>query len=250
MAINEYETEEQQVEALKKWWKENSSSIFTGLFIGVIALFGWRYYVDQNHVHSVQASDLYMQLMQSTVLNTVDEQTIDINNTLINDYSDTPYAALSSLALAKIKYEENDVEAAVAQLELAVKNASDVDIKQIANLRLTSIYIEQKKYDEASALLNLSHDAAYDARYEELLGDLHLAKGDIDQARTAYDKAIGLFGTKANKMLILKRQNLGAEVNPGAETMGVETTDAGILGADVPVISVSRTAPTGFYDYT
>ena len=210
--MSEYETEEQQVEALKRWWKENSTSLFLGLFLGVSGLFGWRYYVDQNNVHAVQASDLYMQVMQSTVLNTVDDKIIDINNKLINEYADTPYAALSSLALAKSEYEKDNVDAAATQLELAVKHASDDVIKQIANLRLAKIYIEQSKYDEALALLNLSHAAAYDAQYEELKGDLHMAKGDVAQARSAYDKAIDLQGAAASRWLKLKRQNLGASL--------------------------------------
>ena len=210
--MSEYETEEQQVEALKRWWKENGTSLIVGLFVGVSSLFGWRYYVEQNNVHAVQASDLYMQVMQSAVLNTVDDKIIDINNKLINEYADTPYAALSSLALAKSEYEKDNVDAAATQLELAVKHASDDVIKQIANLRLAKIYIEQSKYDEALALLNLSHAAAYDAQYEELKGDLHMAKGDVAQARSAYDKAIDLQGAAASRWLKLKRQNLGASL--------------------------------------
>lgn len=208
--MNEYETEEQQLEALKRWWKENSTSLIVGLFVGVSSLFGWRYYVDNKNVQSVQASDIYMQVMQSAALQKVDDTTIDLNNKLINDYSDTPYAALSSLALAKSEYEKENVDAAVAQLELAIKHANDDVIKQIASLRLVSVYIEQKKYEQASALLNKPHDTAYDAHYEELKGDLHSAKGEIPQARMAYDKAIDLQGLGANRWLKLKRQNLGA----------------------------------------
>ena len=208
--MNEYETEEQQVEALKKWWKENSTSLIFGLLVGVTALFGWRYYVDQSHIHAVQASDLYMQVMRSTSLDSVDDKTIDMHNKLLNEYSDTPYAALSSLALAKSEYEKDNVEAAAAQLELAVKYAADEETKHIASLRLAGVYIEQKKYDEASALLNAAHDAAFDAQYEELKGDLYVAKGDAAQARIAYDRAISLQGFSASKWLKLKRQNLGA----------------------------------------
>ena len=210
--MNEYETEEQQVEALKRWWKENGTSLIVGLFVGISGLFGWRYYVDQNNFHAVQASDLYMQVMQSAALNTVDDKTIDINNKLINEFSDTPYAALSSLALAKSEYEKSNIDAASAQLEIAVKHASNDVIKQIANLRLARIYIEQSKYDEALVLLSLSHAAAYDAQYEELKGDLYLAKGDMALARAAYDKAIDLQGAAASRWLKLKRQNLGASL--------------------------------------
>ncbi len=211
--MNEYETEEQQVEALKKWWKENATSLIVGLFVGVSGLFGWRYYVEQNNFHAVQASDMYMQVMQAASLNTVDDKTIDINNKLINEFSDTPYAALSSLALAKSEYEKNNIEGAVAQLELAVKHASDDVIKQIANLRLAKVYIEQSKYTEALTLLSLSHDAAYDAQYEELKGDLYMAKGDAALARAAYDKAISLQGATVSKWLKLKRQNLGVSLH-------------------------------------
>lgn len=215
MAINEYETEDQQIEALKKWWKENSSSLFIGVFVGVTALFGWRYYVDQSNLHAIDASNLYMQLMQKSMQNTVDEKSIDINNTLINEFSDTPYAALSSLALAKVEYKKYNLDGAVTQLKLAMKNASDNNIRNIASIRLISVYIEQEKYDEASALLNTSSDVAFDARYEELRGDLYRAQGDLDQARTAYDKAIHLNGISASQSLKLKRQNLGASSSVG-----------------------------------
>jgi len=208
--MNEYETEEQQVEALKKWWKENGTSLIVGLFVGVAVLFGWRYYIDHKSAHSVQASDMYMLVMKNVALKTIDDKTIDINNQLINDYADTPYAALSSLALAKFEYDKGDVEAAVTQLELAKKHANDDITKQIANLRLASLLIEQKKYEDASSILNMSHDAVYDAQYEELKGDLYMAKGDIAQARIAYDKAIDLQGLDASKWLKLKRQNLGS----------------------------------------
>lgn len=211
MAINEYETEDQQVEALKKWWKENGTSLIVGLFVGVSALFGYRYYVEQNNAHAVHASDLYMQVMLSAASRTTDDKTVDFQNELINKYSDTPYASLSALALAKIEYEKDDADGAAAQLELALKHANDDVIKQIASLRLASIYLEQKKYDEAMSLLDKEHDAAFDAQYEELKGDLFSARGEIAEARVAYDKAISLQGIAVSKWLKLKRQNLGEQ---------------------------------------
>jgi predicted negative regulator of RcsB-dependent stress response len=207
--MNEYETEDQQVEALKKWWKENGTSLIVGLFVGVSALFGWRYYIEQNNVHALQASDLYMQVMQNAATQNIDEKTIDIHNQLINAYSDTPYAALASLALAKTEYQKDNIDGAVIQLELAIKHANDEVIEQLASLRLARVLIEQKKYDEAMALLSKTHDTAFDAQYEELKGDVYIARGDVTQARMAYDNAINLQGVAASKWLKLKRQNLG-----------------------------------------
>ena len=39
-----YETEEQQVEAVKKWWKENGVSLIVGVVMGLSAIAGWKYY--------------------------------------------------------------------------------------------------------------------------------------------------------------------------------------------------------------
>ncbi len=213
--MNEYETEEQQIEALKGWWKENWISLVLGLVVGVSALFGWRYYVGQEKLNSILASDLYMQVMQHVEqqqagLKTVDATVFDINNQLINEFSETPYAALSSLMLAKYEYKKGNTEAAVAQLELAVKHASNDQIRQISTLRLIRLYIELEKYSEAQNLLNQPHDEAFAGQFTELKGDMYKAKGDVEQARIAYDKAIGLQGMAASKWLKLKRQNLGA----------------------------------------
>ena len=37
-----YTTEEEQVEALKKWWRENGKAVIAGFIIGFGAIFGWR----------------------------------------------------------------------------------------------------------------------------------------------------------------------------------------------------------------
>ena len=207
--MNEYETEEQQVEALKKWWKENGSSLIIGLALGVSALFGWRYYDAQQHQHALQASDIYMQVMRNVAMKTVDDKTIDMNNKLINEYADTPYAALSSMMLARSEYEKGNIDMALSQLELAQKHASDEVLKQVSSLRLARLYIEQKQYDMAGSILEQPHEAAFDALYEELRGDLYQAQGKTEQARLAYDRAISLQGLTAGKWLKLKRQNLG-----------------------------------------
>jgi predicted negative regulator of RcsB-dependent stress response len=207
--MQEYETEEQQIEALKNWWKENGSSLIFGLVVGVAGLFGWRYYVDTQNSHAVSASNMYVQLVQDVMTKNVIDRTMDINNQLINDFSDTPYAALSSLTLAKYEYDNNNVERAVSQLKLASEHANDDMLKQVANMRLASVYIEQARLDQAEQLINGKHDSAYDAQYEELKGDLLQARGDIQGALAAYNRAIDLQGVSASNWLKLKRDNVG-----------------------------------------
>ncbi len=206
--MNEYETEDQQVEAVKKWLKENLGSLVTGLGVGVLALGGWNYYVDQKNTHAFQAGALYMQAAQQMSISGVDETVIDLNNQLVNDFSDTPYAVLTALVIAKKEYDKGNVDETIAQLEWAGKHANSEELKQISVLRLSRVLIEQQRYDDAMSYLNQPHAAAFDAEYEELKGDVYAARGQLAEARTAYDKAIQQKGN-AGKWLQLKRQNLG-----------------------------------------
>lgn len=207
--MQDYETEEQQVEAIKKWWSENATSLIMGLGIGVLSLGGWSYYVKSENEHKLQASDIYVSIVKQVQANNVDDEGIKKAGQLITEYADTPYAALSSLTLASYEFNKGNVEKAISRLQWISKNAQEEEVKHIARLRLASILVSQKKYDEAQASLSSEHPAAFNSRYEELKGDVFVAKGEIEQARIAYDKAIEQ-SDSSSRWLKLKRQDLGS----------------------------------------
>ncbi len=206
--MSDFETQDQQVEAVKTWLKENFSSIILGLSLGVLVLVGWNYYTGHRNSHTIKASNLYMTAAQLIAINGVNEEVIDINNQLNNDYEDTPYAAITSLLMASKEYEKGDVSDAIEQLKWAAKHATTDEIKQISVLRLSRILIEKKQYDKAMSYLNKKHASSFDAFYKELKGDIYVAKGQLSAARKAYDKAISL-SANPGKLLMLKRENLG-----------------------------------------
>ena len=208
--MEEFESEDQQIAAIKKWWKENGASLLLGLGIGVGALLGWREYLAYQTNHSAEASDLYQAVQMQVSSNRLDDAHISKADLIRNDFSDTPYAALVSMLQAKYEYEHGDIESALMHLRWASDNSTETDVQHVAKLRLARILIVQKKYDEAETILLASHPAGFDAGYEELKGDLYLAKGEIAQARVAYDKAINAAGGGASRWLRLKRQDLGS----------------------------------------
>ena len=54
--MNEYVTDDEQVERIKKWWSDNGSSVVAGLVIGIGGLMGWRYWVDYKDNQAAEAS--------------------------------------------------------------------------------------------------------------------------------------------------------------------------------------------------
>ena len=213
--MDEFESEDQQIEAIKKWWKENGASLVLGLAIGVGGLLGWREYLSYKTDHSAQASDLYQAVQAQVVNNRLDDAHIEKANIVRAEYSDTPYAALVSMAQARYEYENGDVESAIMHLRWASDNASEGEMQHLARLRLARILIAEAQHDEAEAILSADYPAGFAAGYEELKGDLFLARGEVDQARVAYDKAIDAADGNASRWLLLKRQDLG-RTDPGA----------------------------------
>jgi predicted negative regulator of RcsB-dependent stress response len=207
--MEEFESEDQQVEAIKKWWKENGASLLIGLGIGVAALLGWREYLAYQTDHSAEASDLYQQVQTQVASNRFNDASIRQADIARNDYADTPYAALVSMAQAKYEYENGDVESAIMHLRWASENATETDVRHVASLRLARILIAEEKYEEAETVLLVDHPAGFTAGYEELKGDLYAARGETAQARIAYDKAINAAEGSPSRWLILKRQDLG-----------------------------------------
>ncbi len=201
-----YETEEQQVEALKQWWKENSASLFFGLAIGLAGIFGWQYYDDYTTGHAQTASDMF---------NVINEQVkrselTDINKleALTTEYRDTPYAAAAALAAASYYFEKGEMEQAIRQYQWVLANSDIEENRQLASLRLAQLHIAQGQLDAAESLLQSEHPQAFSARYAELRGDLYVARGDHARARAAYDEAIRQQASPT-PWLVMKRENLG-----------------------------------------
>ena len=206
--MQDFETEEQQIDALKQWWKENSSSLFIGLAIGGFTLGGWNFYNQSQFDHGIEASDMYVSVVVQAEVNAESSFDTLVVDKLAAGYSDTPYAALSALVVAKHAVANGDIDQAISRLQWAMDNAVEQEVASVAQLRLARLMLSQKKYDEANALLASKHPEAFNALYEELKGDLFVAKGEFEQARIAYDKAIADSGN-GNRWLRLKRQDLG-----------------------------------------
>jgi predicted negative regulator of RcsB-dependent stress response len=206
--MQDYETEEQQIEAVKKWLQENGMSLFLGLALGLGAIFGGRYYLNMQKQKNASAGDLYYQV--AAQVNTKHgEAAIEASDKLVTDYKSTPYASMAALLMARYEYEQSKTDEAVKQLDWVIQNAEQPELQNIARLRLARIQLADKKYDAAASLLSVKHAPAFDASFEELMGDIYVAKNEISKARAAYDKAIAASADSASDLLHLKRQDLG-----------------------------------------
>jgi predicted negative regulator of RcsB-dependent stress response len=212
-------TDEEKLEHIKKWWSENGGSIITGIVLGLAVLFGTKAWFSYQERTAQTASNLYtvlMSAMESGDAAAVSQKT----GVLISDYSDTPYASLGALALAREKIEAGDLQAAQAQLEWVLENSQSDIMRDTARLRLARVLIALENLDGAETLLGQAVTGnAFDPLYTEVRGDVYVARGDIAAANQAYQEALAATtaGSPGQHMLELKYQSTqGASADSGA----------------------------------
>jgi len=204
----DYETEEQQVEAIKKWWKENSTMVVTGISIGVASIFGWQYYQTESAKHAEQASILYEQvLINSSNPAKINDQLASVNQ-LEAEFNDTPYASLSALIVAKQQLAAGQIEKAQQQYRWVIENAKQDELKYLAKIRLSRLLLAADELDKALALLNESYPESFNAMVLELKGDVLSTQGNKAEAKTFYTQALSL-SKGANRWLQLKIDDIG-----------------------------------------
>ena len=144
--MEQYETEEQQVEAIKRFWKENGTALIIGAVLGFGGLLGWRYYNDSQLAAKEEASFAYEKATQQLVKG---EAGFSEAKTFLDDHSDTGYATLMALELAQQAIERKDLKEAAMQLTFVADNANLSAIRSVAQLRLARIQIEQGELENA-----------------------------------------------------------------------------------------------------
>jgi predicted negative regulator of RcsB-dependent stress response len=205
--VSVYETEEEQVESIKKWWKENGTSAIAGLVIGLGGILGWQAWNQQIDATGEQGSVAFEQMMQAMTSGDVDSSSKQAELLRI-DYESTAYADFAALMQAKLKLEQGDSPAARSQLEWVMKHTQDQGIEQVARLRLARVFLSDGNYAAATALLT-NIKPAFTGEFAELRGDIAAAQKEFDQARQAYQEAIDLdAGNRA--MIEIKMDDLGS----------------------------------------
>ena len=204
----QYETEEQQVKAIKDWWKENGRSVIAGVVIGVAGIVGWKGWNAYQEQQSLAASDRY-HAMRASILAQDLESVVQQAGELRDKYSSTPYASLGALLLAKAKAEQGDQAGVVENLVWVIGNSKQDTLQAVAKLRLARVYIAQNELDKAQGLLDQEYPQAYQSLRAEIRGDLLVGRGERAAARNAYDEAITTAGEEDVDYLRMKRDSLG-----------------------------------------
>lgn len=211
----ELRTEEEQIQAIKNWWKKNGSSLLIGIGAALAIVFGWQAWQKQQAQHRSAAAAEFANLFKA-YSDQADENRAEtvsyVANQLREEFEDSAYAIYGNLILAQVQLvEQNDAEAAVASLQWAHERAADNPaLELVVRSRLARAQLAKGELDEAlETVRGAGNPGSFKALLAELEGDILLAQGDREAAGEAYLKAREQSRTGRNGLLELKLADLG-----------------------------------------
>lgn len=203
--------EEEQIEALKAWWKDNRNQLLGALLIVIVAASGWRGWQYYQHKQAEEAATLYHQFIGQLASN--DAKRINDAAAAVTDrFASTAYAARAALLAAQVNEQGKDLARAKTQLQWVIDHAGEAALKDVARLRLAAILLDEKNYADALMLLEAKHPASFDGLYADLRGDVLSGQGKIDEARSSYKLAYEKIDAQSayRNLIQMKLDALGA----------------------------------------
>ncbi len=224
--MDTYRTEDEQVEALKKWWRENGRSTILGVVVAVALAGGWRFWQGWQDDQSSAASEIYHSLLEADARapqqDAQRKTAVYLATQLREDFSRSGYAEFAALFLARYAAEDGNWEEAEAQLRWVIEQKPEAPLLAQARLRLAQVLSGAGRHDEALAQLAKVAQPGYEALAAEARGDILLARGDEAAALQAYTEAQAALSAAAargggNALLRMKIQQLRQSHDAGTE---------------------------------
>lgn len=198
-----YASDEEKGEDIKRWWRENGSTVIVAVVLGVAILLSGRYWLSQEKMLATSASFLYQQTAQLITEGKAAEAE-PIVDELFSSYASTPYAIFAAFEMAKHNVDIGDVEGAKPYLDWVITNGDLSGQINIARLRLGRLLLEQGQFDEALVVIREVKAVEFKSLINELSGDIYISQKKRSEAAIAYTTALGLLEQSDPRGLILK----------------------------------------------
>lgn len=205
--IEGYETEDQQVDAIKQWWKANGNSLVIGAIVGLAGLWGWRFYNESIITGQEQSSQAYSDMLLKFEAQGADKDLTNIS-AFVSDNIDNSYGVLAALWLAKEAVEQKDFALAKTQLVQLQSQNSYEPLNAVINLRLARVQAELGEYEQALANLALISQKPFLAKALQVKGSIYLQQGKSAQAHSAFEQAIAASEGRIDPILQLQFDDL------------------------------------------
>jgi len=189
-------SEDEQLDVIKRWWKENGMSLIAGAALAAAGVFGWNAWQDYQADKSQAASVRYQELVSMVTGDELEGDQLsdarEMVDEIVTEHDDSLYAELALLLDARLAVQQDDLESATESLTQVAESSSRRYVQSLAWLRLARIAVANDDPERALELLDEPITEALAAQQANVRGDAHRALGDNDAARDAWQNALEL----------------------------------------------------------
>lgn len=205
--------EQEQLDRLKHFWNTYGTLITWVLMIAAAAVVGWNGWQYWQRSQAAQAATLYEELDRAVQATDADRVKRALGD-LQQRFAGTAYAQQGGLLAASSLAAQGKPEEARAALAWVADKAADPGYKAVARLRLASLHMDDKAWDQALQQLTGDFPAEFQALAADRRGDIFLAQGKRDQARDEYKKAWAAFAPESEyrRLVEIKLNAVGVDV--------------------------------------
>lgn len=202
--------EQEQLDQLKHFWNTWGTLISSVILLVAGSLVVWNGYQYWQKRQAGQAAALFDAVDVAARAGDQTRMTQAFTD-LKAKYARTTQASQAGLALAKTMVEAGNADGAKEVLEWVAAESGDDGLKALAKLRLASVLMDQKNYDEALKQLSGSVPFEFEATFADRKGDVYLLQGKRADAISEYAKAYKAFeeGVEYRRLVEIKLGALG-----------------------------------------
>jgi predicted negative regulator of RcsB-dependent stress response len=204
--------EQEQLDQLKHFWNTYGTLITTVVVVLALAFAGWNGWQYWQRNKAAGAAALYDELQRGAEAGDttrVERALADMKD----KFGSTAYAQQAGLLAAKALHDKGNADASRAALAWVAEKAVDPGYQAIARLRLAGELMDGKSYDEALKQLAVPVPKEFEALVADRKGDIYLAQGKREEAKTAYQQAWSGFelGSDYRRLVEIKLNAVGVD---------------------------------------
>ena len=213
--------EQEQLDDIKAFWKRYGNLVTWVITACLLAYAGWNAWGWYQRDQAVKASAMFEELDKAAGAGDAD-RVGRVFNDMKERFAGAALTQQAGLRAARVQNDKGQAEAAQASLGWVAEHAAEDEYRAVARLRLAGVLLDAKQYDAALKALDAARAKEFAALVADRRGDVLLAQGKKDDARTAYQAAYKAMDEKLDyrRLIEAKLTALAAPPAPAASTPG------------------------------
>lgn len=204
--------EQEQLDQLRHFWNTYGTLITWVVVLAAGAFLAWTGWQYWQRDKAARASALYDEIERSAQAGDaarVERALADMKD----KFAGTAYAQQGGLLAARVLHEKGNAEGSRAALAWVAEHGTDPGYQAVARLRLAGELLEAKSYDDALKQLSAGMPKEFEALAADRKGDVYMAQGKREEAKTEYRKAWSTFepGNEYRRLVEIKLNAVGVD---------------------------------------